>query len=75
MEVNPNRQLLPFFFTETLTGYILLVNQGGEYLFIKKEEFDLILSNKIRIGSLLVVSIILCKRLFILNYQTYFVTG
>jgi len=53
MEVNPNRQLLPFFFTETLTGYILLVNQGGEYLFIKKEEFDLILSNKIRIGSLL----------------------
>ncbi len=53
MEVNPDRQLLPFFFTETLTGYILLVNQGGEYLFIKREEFDLILSNNIRIGSLL----------------------
>ena len=47
---------------------------GHKFYNISKYTFKTLLDDPDNIESK-VVSIILCKRLFILNYQTYFVTG
>lgn len=38
--------LLPFTFKKTNSGHILVVNQGGEYVFLSRDEFNLLLNTE-----------------------------
>ena len=48
MSLLPELHYLPFGFTELPNGIMVLVNQGGEHLFINRDDFNHIL-NKILI--------------------------
>ena len=47
MSVLPELHYLPFWFTELSNGIIVLVNQGGEHLFINLDDFNHILNKDI----------------------------
>ena len=47
MSALPELHYLPFGFTELPNGIMLLVNQGGEHLFINRDDFNHILDNDI----------------------------
>ena len=47
MSVLPELHYLPFWFTELSNGIMVLVNQGGEHLFINLDDFNHILNKDI----------------------------
>ena len=47
MSALPELHYLPFGFTELANGIMVLINQGGEHLFINRDDFNHILDNDI----------------------------